>query len=86
MDSPVAVGRQFGDDRLDLGHELVVWQRWPTDPRLWSFLQPLIRLERDTPITSATAFIGKRPSAATAAAQLFLSLYCAHHRRPDDRH
>src|SRR5260370_37982529 len=34
------------------------------------------RLERETPITSATVFIGNRPSAATAAAAVvFLTLW-----------
>jgi hypothetical protein len=33
-------------------------------------------LERETPITSATVFIGNRPSAATAAAAVvFLTLW-----------
>ena len=32
MDTPVAVGWQLGDDRLDLRHEFIVWQRWPADP------------------------------------------------------
>src|SRR5262245_38676670 len=36
------------------------------------------RLERETPITSATVFIGNRPSAATAAAAVvFLTLWRA---------
>jgi hypothetical protein len=29
---PVEVGRQFGDHRPDLRHELLVRQWWPTDP------------------------------------------------------
>ena len=33
MDTPVAVGSQLGDDRLDLRHEFTVWQRRPADPR-----------------------------------------------------
>jgi hypothetical protein len=32
VDTPVAVGWQLGDDRLDLRHEFIVWQRWPADP------------------------------------------------------
>ena len=41
MDPPVAVGRQLGDDRLDRNHEFIVRQRWPTDPRLRPFPQPV---------------------------------------------
>ncbi len=36
MDTPVAVGWQLGDDRLDLRHEFLVWQRRPADPFLRS--------------------------------------------------
>ena len=32
MNTPVAVGRQFGDHRPDLRHKLLVGQWWPTDP------------------------------------------------------
>src|SRR5262249_54084090 len=36
VDTPVAVGWQLGDDRLDLCHEFVVWQRRPANPFLRS--------------------------------------------------
>src|SRR5262245_17668031 len=36
VDTPVAVGRQLGDDRLNLRHEFVVWQRRPANPFLRS--------------------------------------------------
>jgi hypothetical protein len=68
VDTPVAVGWQLGDDRLDLRHEFIVWQRRPADPFLRSSRMRSIRLERETPITSATVFIANCPSAATAAA------------------
>ena len=38
---PIAIGRQLGDDRFDLSHELIVRQRWPTDPLLRSRPQAL---------------------------------------------
>src|SRR5437773_2523858 len=36
VDTSVAVGWQLGDDRLDLCHEFVVWQRRPANPFLRS--------------------------------------------------
>jgi hypothetical protein len=36
VDTPVAVGWQLSDDRLDLRLEFIVWQRRPADPFLRS--------------------------------------------------
>src|SRR5262249_1021226 len=41
---PIAVGRQFGDDRLDLGHQFVVRSRGPTDPLLGPFLETVRKI------------------------------------------
>ena len=43
MDPPVAVGRQFGDPRLDLCHKLIVRQWRPTD----RLLRPLVQTLRE---------------------------------------
>src|SRR3984893_3110803 len=49
MDPPVAVGRQLGDGRLDLGHKLLVRQRWPAEPLLRSCLPVLPEVEARAP-------------------------------------
>src|SRR5262249_50319828 len=41
---PIAVGRQFGDDRLDLGYQFVVRSRGPTDPLLAPFLETVRKI------------------------------------------
>ncbi len=68
VDTSVAVGWQLGDHRLDLGHEFVGWQRRPANPFLRSLSHAFDQIGAGTSITSATVFIGNRPSAATAAA------------------
>ena len=68
MNTPVAVCRQFADQRLDLCHKLPVRQWRPTDLPLRTSCRRSARFERETPITSATVFIGNPPLAATAVA------------------
>jgi len=57
VDTSVAVGWQLGDERLDLCHEFVVWQRRPANRFFGRSRMRSIRLERETPITSATALL-----------------------------
>ena len=69
---------------INLCHEWVFWQRRPANPILRRSRMRSIRLERETPITSATVFIANRHLPAAAAAADFFPAACSSAARQDD--